>query len=187
MGGLNVHADDESSVSQSHKKKWFKSPKLILGLAVLVAIPIIGTTFAANVGINTDTGSKVIFGQGQASALACDDQVVITPYAKFLDHYWYLDKVEISDVSADCQGKSLTLGAYDNTGNTIPGSPTTFVVGSEALNYTPSTWLPTGNNPSQNSPTIITLTYPEVQLYSSNPDYPYNSNNINGFTLQEQN
>jgi hypothetical protein len=133
MGGLNVHADDQNSVSASQKKKWNKSPKLLIGLAVLIAIPIIGTTLAGNVSING--GSSITFGQGYQAAIACDDAVTITPNAYFTSNTWTLQTITVSGLDTrlaatatdkGCQGKNITLAAFNTSGETIENTSITF-------------------------------------------------------------
>jgi hypothetical protein len=181
MGGLNVHADDQNSPSASQKKKWNKSPKLIIGLAVLIAIPIIGTTFAGTI---TVTPSTVTFGQGQAAAMACDPSVVITPNANYSGGHWYLTNVIISglDTSA-CAGKNVTVAAYDTSGNTISGSATTFVpvTFSTATDITgtatTSTWITDGSNSiTEDSATQVSIVFGEVKIAD---------HDIQGFTIQQ--
>jgi hypothetical protein len=194
MGGLNVHADDQNSASPSQKKKWNKSPKLIIGLAVLIAIPVLGTTFAATVNI---TPSTITFGQGQATALACDDEVTITPYANYYHGDWRLTKVEISGLdirSAHCLGKNITLAAYgygDGHNDTWALSPTSFTTTYDTTYHL--SWASAGAGawdyganvvPSFDDPTSanVTIEYPG---YPSSGGVPMGTFPVYGFTLQE--
>ena len=188
MGGLNVHADDQNSPSASRKKKWYKSPKIVIGLSVLIAIPIIGTTFAT-------TGTVVAvdpiaFGQGQQAALKCDASVTIHPHAVYSGSAWKLDYVTITglDISATdavtgigCLGKNITLGAYSG-GNTIPNSEATFLVsaGENQTIVQAATWggnTDTTATQSSSDPTdaTVVISYPT----------PVSFTGLGGFTIQE--
>jgi hypothetical protein len=210
MGGLNVHADDQNSPSASQKKKWNKSPKLIIGLAVLIAIPIIGTTLAGQVTVNTT--NNITFGQGFSAALPCDPDVVITPYASFHAGAYYLTSVVISSLDtteqdpngtpgAGCLNQTLTLAAtkiVSGLPETIEGSATTFVVtGATSTSNTKgssSSWaggddgvaVLAGNSIN----TTVTITYPlnisshiGVALASNPSSMAYFD--VTGFTIQE--
>ena len=182
MGGLNVHADDESSVSQSQKKKWFKSPKVIFAVGVLIAIPIIGTTFAGTVQVNT--GSDITFGQGQAAAVACDADVVITPNASFSGGHWFLTSVIITGLNTTaCSGKNLTVAAYDTSGTTISGSQTIFIpevftIAKDITSTaTTATWITDGSNSvTEDTSSQISITFGEVRI---------DQHDIQGFTIQQ--
>ena len=182
MGGLNVHADDQNSASPSQKKKWFKSPKVIFGVGVLIAIPIIGTTFAGTVRVNT--GSGITFGQGQVAAVACDDDVVITPNASFIGHHWLLTSVIITGLNTtDCSGKNLTVAAYDTSGTTISGSQTIFIpevftIAKDITSTaTTATWITDGSNSvTEDTSSQISITFGEVKI---------DDHDIQGFTIQQ--
>ena len=191
MGGLNVHADDQNSVSPSQKKKWYKSPKIIIGLSVLIAIPIIGTTFASTGTVVTV--DPIAFGQGQQAALKCDDEVIIHPHAVYLNSAWKMDKVTISGLNteptggdgAGCGGQRITLGAYDNTNSTITNSEVTLSISALGVPtvVTTSTWSGTrdadfvSNTPSQDTSADVEITY--------RAPVDFTSLNLVGFTIQE--
>jgi hypothetical protein len=205
MGGLNVHADDESSVSQSQKKKWFKSPKVILGICALIAIPVVGTTFAATTRVAINNNNGIAFGQGNSAALACDETVTITPHAWFSRGSWYLSSVTISNLDTTsgqaCDGKTITLAGYtsNNTNTeqdtTIAESESTIPLISSSpyyssSNYVSSTWTSTtfpdlvavdGYNSAN---TKITITYGDK---NANPGVAFSSayEYFGGFTIQQ--
>jgi hypothetical protein len=200
MGGLNVHGDDQNSVSASQKKKWNKSPKLVIGLAVLIAIPIIGTTLAGQVNVNVSNNNNVTFGQGFSTALPCDTDVLVTPYAEWYSGSWYLSRVEISSLDttdpiasatpgAGCLNQHITLTATDASGVAIANSDTTFsVTGESAVTNTgtgnhKSTWGGNGETVTLGSAglsvnTTVVITYPSDGVSLT-------TNNVSGFTLQE--
>ena len=128
MPGLNVHADHENSAPTS-KKKWNRGPKVILAVSLLLLIPVIGTSLASSVTVNS--GGPLTFGQGYTAALACDASVTISPNALFHYNagtgYWYANQLTLSgiDTSASgCAGKTITLRALHDgdPANEIDGS-----------------------------------------------------------------
>jgi hypothetical protein len=99
MGGLNVHADDQRQEPASEKKKWYKSPKIIIGLAVLIAVPVVGTTLATpGTTITVNDNTPIVFGQGTQAALACDSNVYIRPHQVYDSSGWYMDKITIDEL-----------------------------------------------------------------------------------------
>lgn len=134
--GLNVHADQDDAVPTS-KKKWNRGPKVILAVSLLLLIPVIGTSLASSVTVN---GGAVTFGQGYTAALACDQQVTITPNAKFNYYsppgYWYVDQITISGINTSpnaiadgpgCAGKTIRLQAM-NSGDVVTGGLVQFAL-----------------------------------------------------------
>jgi hypothetical protein len=187
MGGLNVHADEQGSAGATERKKWFKSPKIIIGVAVLVAVPIVGTTLAAtnNGNIQINENNIVSLGQGGAATLPCDDHVVIHPHQIYNDG-WAIDYVTIEELNLNlknsttglgCAGSPITLLATDGVpyGVTVSGSSTTFAFdnngsGTLSINsgyYSGSSWgggdAPTvvrgGSSATDASTSTVTITY----------------------------
>ena len=186
MGGLNVHADDQNSASPSQKKKWNKSPKLILGLAALIAIPVLGTTFAGSITVNS--GSKINFGQGQVQALACDDSVTITPYANYSAGKWMLETITVTNLdttTTGCQGKNITIAAYDGSSTTISASATTFAPSATSGAITPSASATWGGavtvSQTANASTTGTITI----SFATGANLTDTYTAVNGFTIQQ--
>jgi len=96
-----------------------KSLKIVFGIGALVGVIAIGSTLAAS--INLNGGGPVEFGQGVAQTTACDDEVTITPYATFVNDYESADflftSFSVTGISASCYGKTFTIKAYSNSGN----------------------------------------------------------------------
>ena len=178
MPGLNIHAEDENT-SSSKPQKRARSPKLIFGLAVLIALPVIGTTFAQTIVVNTN--KSVVFGQGQAAAAACDSAVVITPYAAFSAGGWSLQSVTVTGLdttSAGCQSDTLTVQAYDNATSTIASTLATVGINGSGDEGTQSSGITASVSPTNNANSTLTITYtsaPSLTTYD-----------IRGFTIQEQ-
>jgi hypothetical protein len=115
MSPLNIHAEDQATMP---KKKQNKSLKVLLGVAVLVAIPVVGTTLAGNIAINGGNDNTVNFGQGVIVAAACDSEITVTPYSTFDEatNTFKLSSVKISDLNpVDCASKVLRLRFYPTT------------------------------------------------------------------------
>jgi hypothetical protein len=115
MSPLNIHPEEDLSRS---KKKNNKLLKILLGVSALIVVPAIGTTLAANISISSGT---VQFGQGTATAAACDNDIEVTPNATFIetDNAFKLGSVTISDLDATaCAEKTLRFRFYPTTAST---------------------------------------------------------------------
>jgi len=188
MRALNLYTEDESG-AVPQKKKRSRSPKVIVGLCVLLAIPVVGTTFASTVTINS--GNPVVFGQGASSALACDPAVIITPGAAFINGVWKLQTITIgninttntsdnSDNSTGCMGKTISVSAYDGSSNIISASTVTFTV--------PSTSPYTATSTSSNAATIALTkgnTQPDTITITLTTPVDLGLHNVSGFTIQQ--
>jgi len=181
MGGLNLYTEGESG-AVSEKKKRSRTPKVILGLCVLLAIPVVGTTFASTVTINTN--NKVDFGQGKSQALACDSSVSLTPGAGFVSGDWKLETITISNIdttSSGCQGASISLAAYDNSNAIISGTTVSFAISSDSLSITGASGATVSLTDHTTSGGISSNTI--TCVLSSAVDL--GSNNVIGFTIQQ--
>jgi len=181
MPGINIHAEDENT-SLGEPQKRDRSPKLIFGLAVLIALPVIGITFSQQITVNTNTNNKVVFGQGQAAAAACDSAVVITPYAAFTTSgYWSLQSVTVTGLdttSAGCQSDTLTVQAYDAATSTIASTLATVGINSSGDKGTQSSGITATVSPANDASSTLAITYaspPSLTTYD-----------IRGFTIQQQ-
>jgi hypothetical protein len=116
------------AVEGKGKKKSRKG--LIVGIAMLGVIPVIGSTLAASITLNT---SAIEFGQGQVAVTACDDFTVelVSAYASGA---FELDKIKLVGVDASavssgttgCAGESFTVVARDSSGDPVTGGTITF-------------------------------------------------------------
>jgi hypothetical protein len=110
-------------------KKNNRKYKLAIAVALLVLIPIIGTTFAANIGINTGTSGKVQFGQGATATVACASSFTITPSALFIDSTtagatgtWNFETMTVSGIdlsSTGCYSNTLTFQAITGSSGAV--------------------------------------------------------------------
>jgi hypothetical protein len=121
MSPLNIHPEEAVNVP---KKKKNKTLKVMLGIAALVAVPVVGTTLAASIGINVNNNSNtpIQFGQGVVQATACDDEVTVTALSEFSNSAgagtFYLGDVEVTGIDVACDGKLFTVNAYDDASST---------------------------------------------------------------------
>jgi hypothetical protein len=97
--------------------------KAIAGLATLAAVAVLGSTLAANISLGS--GSALEFGQGVQVTSACDNAITLTPKAVFVNGAspaFMLSTIAFADVDAasttTCQGKTLSLNAYGDSGST---------------------------------------------------------------------
>ena len=97
-----------------------KSPhKKIFGFGALVGVALLGSTFAAN--INLNTGGPVEFGQGMAATVACSgsQSLKINPVTSFTNSIgagsYKLSGLNVSNIPDECFGKDFVIRAYDAT------------------------------------------------------------------------
>lgn len=129
--------------------------KALAGLATIAAVAVLGSTLAANISLGT--GSTLEFGQGVQVTSACDDVITLTPKAIFINGAspsFILSTIGFTGVDAasttTCQGKTLTLNAYGDTGSTPIQLAT---AGSTAL--TTATIGITSTTPTSTTGTVI--------------------------------
>jgi hypothetical protein len=143
--------------AQSQSRKSVKRWKIALGVFILGLIPAISFTFAGSITVNTNSGGKVEFGQGITGATACDDNVTITPSARYDTGtaLFYLESITVSSVDFDsttassCLGKVVKVSVIDDSGSTSPwGAGNNFVslrVDSLTANSIPTEKTPLSN------------------------------------------
>ena len=120
-----------------------RSPKKRARLATIVGgaflFAAIGSTFAANVTINTT--NTLEYGQGLTQAAACNPSLLIIPTNKFVNAAgggaFYLETLTVKDTTTataagiglgNCAGKTLRVTAFGDTGNALnlSGGATTY-------------------------------------------------------------
>ncbi len=131
MPGLNLERDPLHKIRLLNSR----TSKLVFGAAVLLALPLIGTTLAASISINS--GSSVQFGQGVIQATACDEAITVTANTSFTNASgagsFNVDTITLSGIADACSAKTFTVRAYDTTTATpltvnSGGTPTTALV-----------------------------------------------------------
>jgi len=125
-----------------------KGKKLFLILAAISPIPLVGFVLAANVTITGSNGTAdvVEFGQGSASATACDTSLTTTLNTVYNGTTFMLSTIVLSNVdgtATGCLNKAITVSPANGssalasaviTPTASPGSST----GTYTLNPTPS-------------------------------------------------
>lgn len=89
--------------------------------SILIAIPIIGTTLAGTITINS--GTAVQFAQGSIATATCDSEIVISATSTYSDDF-YLKTITLSGINlvGGCQGKTLIVSAATTATPSIPGA-----------------------------------------------------------------
>lgn len=131
MPGLNLEGDPLRKIRLLNSR----TSKMVFGAAVLLALPLIGTTLAASISINSN--SSVQFGQGVIQATACDEAITVTANTSFTNASgagsFNVDTITLSGIADACSAKTFTVRAYDTTTATpltvnSGGTPTTALV-----------------------------------------------------------
>jgi hypothetical protein len=104
--------------------KRFLNKKAIGFLAaglILIAIPVIGTTLAGTITINS--GTAVQFAQGSITTATCDTDITVSATSTYSDNF-YLKTITLSGINlvSGCEGKTLTVSAATNASPSIPGT-----------------------------------------------------------------
>jgi hypothetical protein len=148
---LNLNGKGDS------KSRRVKPWQIIVGVIALVMVPAVGNTFAGSITVNANGGNKVEFGQGITGAVACDNDVLITPSARYDSGtaLFCLESMTVSNVdfnstaSDSCLGKTFKLAIIDSVGATSQwGSGNNSV--SFLINSTNAGTAPTNQSPSSN-------------------------------------
>ena len=117
---------DSNGLNRSPKKR-ARIATFIGGAFLLAAL---GSTFAANVTINTS--NTLEYGQGLTQAAACNPSLKILPTNKFVNAAgggaFYLETLTVQDTTTatavgiglgNCDGKTIRVTAYGDTGNAL--------------------------------------------------------------------
>ena len=117
----------DSNGSNRSPKKRARIATVIGGAFLLAAV---GSTFAANITINTTDSLE--YGQGVTQAAACNPSLRIIPTNKFVNAAgggaFYLETITVQDTTTatavgvglgNCAGKTLRITAYGNTGSAL--------------------------------------------------------------------
>jgi len=104
--------------------KRFLNKKAIGFLAaglILIAIPVIGTTLAGTITINS--GTAVQFAQGSITTATCDADITVSATSTYSDNF-YLKTITLSGINlvSGCEGKTLTVSAATTASPSIPGT-----------------------------------------------------------------
>ena len=89
---------------------------ILAGFMGIATLSIVGTTFAANIGLNV--GNDIEFGQGSQQTVTCDNSISVSPHAGFdaAAGQWGL-LINLSDIDATaCFGKTFVVTSWTATG-----------------------------------------------------------------------
>jgi hypothetical protein len=114
------------------KKKRKKLPLILAGVGILALVPLVGSTFAANISLNGGT-TPVEFGQGTVNAAACDSNIKVGLSSDIvntgssnvfaLGTITLVDNGSGSSLPSLCAGKTITIRLADYLGNLLELGP----------------------------------------------------------------
>ena len=151
-----------------------KSPKNRTRLVTMVAgaflVAMVGSTFAANITINTN--NTLEYGQGLTTAAACDTAMTITPANFYVNGSgsagtFYFDTITVTDAATlststglgPCAGKNLKISAWDS-GTATALATCTVVLGTWSSGFTGTlSGCPSGAAFSANGTTGFNIGY----------------------------
>jgi hypothetical protein len=130
---MNLIDLESGARSSLHKKN---KPWLYLFLTV-ISVYLLGRVLAANINLNDN--QPIEFGMGVVQTLACDNEVLVTPYSEFVNESdsgsFKFVSVLISQIDLDsCNGKTIELDVYNNESGKINnvadevGTPVKFAI-----------------------------------------------------------
>jgi hypothetical protein len=124
MAKKSVYVEQVHAREEKGRKKW---PLIIAGVAVLAVAGGIGSTFAANITINST--NAVEFAQGTQVVSACDPTITTALTSKVVSGQFYVDTIKISEFdTVACAGKNLVVRLADASNNLqIIGSADTYI------------------------------------------------------------
>lgn len=123
----------DGSFSRRNNRKKIKLISIFgIGLALVTGAGV----FAANI---TIASGAIEFGQGVASATACDDSITVVPNSTFDGTRFMVSSVELRGVNStngNCNGKTLTVTAISTANATLGSIATVVPSGSASVNIT---------------------------------------------------
>jgi len=113
MAKKSVYVEQVRAREEKGRKKW---PLVIAGVAVLAVAGGIGSTFAANITLNS--GNDVEFAQGTQTVSACDPTITTALTSRIDAGVFYVGTIKISDFDTSaCAGKNLVVRLADASNN----------------------------------------------------------------------
>lgn len=96
-------------------------PNKLFSVMAIAALLFVGSTFAANIGLNSL--QRVEFGQGVSISTSCDKDVILTPRSQFVNSTgggaFYFSGFTVGNIDTTaCNGVSFTLSAFGNSSST---------------------------------------------------------------------
>ena len=118
------------SPGPSRPRKKNSSSRTVLAIMTVAAVAALGSTFAANISLNS--GAAVEFGQGVALTAACDSAITVTPGATFANSAtagatgtFNLGTVTMTGIDIACLNKVFKLQFWDSATATAKTISTT--------------------------------------------------------------
>ena len=101
-----------------------RNVKIVFGIGVLAGVIALGSTLAAS--INLNSGTPVEFGQGVAQTIACDNGILVTPFANFVNETgsgsFYFSRITLTNLDTSisgCVDKVFTIKLYGDSGSIL--------------------------------------------------------------------
>lgn len=105
MAKKSVYVEQVRAREEKGRKKW---PLVIAGVAVLAVAGGIGSTFAANITLNS--GNDVEFAQGTQTVSACDSTITTALTSKVVSGQFYVNSIKIEDLdTTECADATLVV------------------------------------------------------------------------------
>ena len=105
MAKKSVYVEQVRAREEKGRKKW---PLVIAGVAVLAVAGGIGSTFAANITLNS--GNEVEFAQGTQVVSACDSSITTALTSKVVSGVFYVNTIKIEDLdTTECADANLVV------------------------------------------------------------------------------
>lgn len=120
------------TTSQPRPKRTLKRLSVAIGVVALLGASVLGSTLAANISLNS--GGNVEFGQGVLTTTSCDNSILVTPIATFINaenagsHKFSglslsdVDTTDNTGASQGCAEKIFTIKAYKSNGDLLSPS-----------------------------------------------------------------
>ena len=157
---------EPSKPNRSGSRKPFK---LLIGIGAIVGVIALGSTLAAS--INLNTGKPVEFGQGVVQTTACDNNILVTPFARFVNatgegSFMFAGiSLSILDTTTQgCAGKSFSIEAFGQGGSSLA----TYSISVGADGWFTSEDGQITNEGSQGVTSGVTLTFTSATLDAAN-------------------
>ena len=134
----------ESASQPAAQRKRRKAPLILAGIGLIALVPVIGSTFAANIALNG--GSDIEFGQGSQQTVTCDTSITVTPDATYsaASDTWALS-VSVGGIdTTSCDGKTFTVSTW-GTDNAVKDT-WTFTTTGESDTFTNGSFTTEGSN-----------------------------------------
>lgn len=113
MAKKSVYVEQVHAREEKGRKKW---PLVVAGVAVLAVAGGIGSTFAANISLNSD--AAVEFAQGTQVVSACDPNIETSLTSKVVAGEFYVNAVNVVIDTDACAGANLVVRLADSS-NTL--------------------------------------------------------------------